>query len=72
MELEHYDPQRTMLIDDSLAVLRQADREGIRYLYGIYQPDSQQDPLLLEEYPQIIDFEHIMPAARESEQQDPG
>ena len=63
MELEHYEPERTMLIDDSLAVLRQADREGIRYLYGIYQPDSQQDPLLLEEYPQIIDFEHIMPAA---------
>jgi len=67
-ELEHYDPNRTMLIDDSLAVLRQADREGIKYLYGIYQPDSQQDPLLLEEYPQIIDFGHIMPAAHEHEQ----
>ncbi|MBT8145544.1 MAG: GMP/IMP nucleotidase [Gammaproteobacteria bacterium] len=72
MELEHYDPQHTVLIDDSLAVLRQADREGIRYLYGIYQPDSQQDPLLLEDYPQIIDFEHIMPAARDSEQSGPG
>jgi len=65
MELEHYQPERTMLIDDSLAVLRQADREGIRHLYGIHQPDSQQDPLLLEEYPQIIDFEHIMPAVHD-------
>lgn len=62
MELEHYDPQRTMLIDDSPAVLRQARREGIRYLYGIYQPDSQQDPLLPDEFPQIVDFEHILPA----------
>ncbi|MBL4821630.1 MAG: GMP/IMP nucleotidase [Gammaproteobacteria bacterium] len=61
MKLEHYDPQRTLLIDDSLAVLQQAEREGIRYLYGIYQPDSQQAPLLMEEFPQIIDFEHILP-----------
>jgi putative hydrolase of the HAD superfamily len=67
MELEHYRPERTMLIDDSLPVLRQADREGIRFLYGIHQPDSQQDPLLLEEYPQIIDFQHIMPALRDRE-----
>jgi len=65
MALEHYDPERTMLIDDSLPVLRQAQREGIRHLYGIYQPDSQQDPLLLEEFPQIIDFEHIMPPTHE-------
>ncbi|MCB1670776.1 MAG: GMP/IMP nucleotidase [Gammaproteobacteria bacterium] len=61
-ELEHYDPQRTLLIDDSLPVLRQARSEGIRHLFGIYQPDSQQDPQLCEEFPQIVDFEHIMPA----------
>ena len=67
-ELEHYQPDRSMLIDDSLAVLRQADREGIRYLYGIHQPDSRQDPLLWEEYPQIIDFDHIMPAKQDTEQ----
>ena len=66
MELEHYSPDRTMLIDDSLPVLRQAQREQIRYLYGIYQPDSQQDPLLAEEFPQIIDFGHIMPALHPS------
>jgi putative hydrolase of the HAD superfamily len=65
LELEHYDPTRTMLIDDSLPVLRQAQREGIRYLYGIHQPDSQQDPLLLEEFPQIVDFEHIIPASHD-------
>ncbi|MFM1897513.1 MAG: hypothetical protein RLZZ385_2587 [Pseudomonadota bacterium] len=59
--LEPYDPQRTVLIDDSLPVLRQAEREGIRFLYAIHQPDSQQAPVAAAEYPQIIDFEHIMP-----------
>ena len=67
MELEHYQPERTMLVDDSLPVLRQAECEGIRYLYGIHQPDSQQAPLLLEDYPQIIDFQQIMPAFRDRE-----
>jgi len=61
MKIEHYDPEHTILIDDSLPVLRQARKEGIRYLYGIYQPDSSQDPLLKEEFPQIVDFEHIIP-----------
>jgi 5'-nucleotidase len=60
-EQEHFDPERSMLIDDSPAVLRQAEREGIRHLYAIHQPDSQQNPLLAEEFPQIIDFDHIMP-----------
>ncbi len=71
-ELEHYEPERTLLIDDNLAVLRQAGREGIRYLYGIYQPDSQQDPLTLEDYPQIVDFEHIMPAQHAAAAVQPG
>lgn len=62
LELEHYDPARTLLIDDSLPVLRQAQREGIRHLYGIYQPDSQGDPHIHEEFPLIMDFEHIVPA----------
>jgi putative hydrolase of the HAD superfamily len=64
-ELEPYNPHRTLLIDDSLPVLQQAQREGIKHLYGIYQPDSQQEPKLLEDYPQIIDFEHIMLPHRE-------
>jgi len=60
-KLEPYNPQRTLLIDDSVSVLQQAAREGIKHLYGIVQPDSQRQPILIEEYPQISDFEHIMP-----------
>jgi putative hydrolase of the HAD superfamily len=61
-EQNPYNPQRTALFDDSLPVLRQAEREGIKHLYGIYQPDSQQQPQPLDEFPQVIDFIHIVPA----------
>lgn len=56
-----YDPSRTLLFDDSLPVLRQAQREGIKYLYAIHQPDSQRPGLAQEEFPQVLDFDEIMP-----------
>ncbi|MFK7864542.1 MAG: GMP/IMP nucleotidase [Pseudohongiellaceae bacterium] len=56
-----YDPERTLLFDDSLPVLRQAQKEGIKHLYAISQPDSQRPALLEEEFPQVVDFEHILP-----------
>ena len=37
---EAFDPQRTLFIDDSLAVLRAAHAYGIRYLLAILLPDS--------------------------------
>jgi len=63
-KVEPYQPERTVLFDDSLAVLRQAQREGIRHLYGIRKPDSQQPALAAAEFVQIEDFEHIMPIAK--------
>ena len=59
--VEPYDPGRTLLIDDSLPVLRQARREGIRHLYAIARPDSRQPPVAAAEFPQIEDFTHILP-----------
>ena len=58
---EHYDPERTVLFDDSLPVLRQARREGIQHLYAIKKPDSQRPDLTLAEFPQVEDFAHILP-----------
>ncbi|MDD9894857.1 MAG: GMP/IMP nucleotidase [Gammaproteobacteria bacterium] len=60
--LESYDPERTLLFDDSLPVLRQAQREGIKHLYGIKKPDSQRPNVDHDEFPLIEDFEHIMPS----------
>lgn len=60
--LETYDPRRTVLFDDSLPVLRQAQREGIKYLYGIEKPDSRRPRVKLDEFPQVGDFAKIMPS----------
>lgn len=57
----HYQPDRTVLFDDSLPVLLQAQAEGIRHLYGIHQPDSMKQPLADFAFPRIVDFAHIHP-----------
>ncbi len=59
-ELESYNPERTVLFDDSLRVLNNAREEGIKHLWGIHRPDSQQPPVQLDGYPQVEDFEHLM------------
>ena len=59
--LEKYDPARTVLFDDSLPVLRQAQREGIKHLFGIEKPDSKKPAVLIDEFPMIDDFSKIMP-----------
>jgi len=64
-QTESYTPSRTLLFDDSLPVLRQAQREGIRHLYGITRPDSQQPPVATAEFPQIEDFDHLLPLNQE-------
>ena len=61
-QIEPYDPERTLLFDDSLPVLRQARIEGIKHLYAIKQPDSQQPSLAAAEFPQVEDFDHVMPS----------
>ncbi len=60
---EHpFEPARTLLIDDNLAVLRQAREEGIAHLLGVHQPDSQRPPLLpSQEFRQIHHFTDILP-----------
>lgn len=55
-DFEPFEPQRSVLFDDNLHVLRQAQAEGIRHLYAIKQPDSRRNPLPPEEFMQIEDF----------------
>lgn len=64
--LEKYDPARTVLFDDSLPVLRQARREGIKHLFGIEKPDSRNPAIVLDEFPQVDDFSSIMPSRLDS------
>ncbi|HEX6827517.1 MAG TPA: GMP/IMP nucleotidase [Burkholderiales bacterium] len=59
--LEAYDPGRTLLVDDSLPVLRSARDYGIRHLLGVRAPDSRQPPKAVEEFDSIADFSELLP-----------
>ena len=58
---EPFDPQRTLLVDDSLPVLRSASRYGIAHLLAVRQPDTQQPAKNVEDFVAIRSFNEIMP-----------
>ncbi len=57
-----FDREHTLLIDDSLPVLRSAKQFGIKYLLAVSQPDSQKPIKPSEEFDAISDFKQIDPA----------
>jgi HAD superfamily hydrolase (TIGR01509 family) len=59
---EPFDPERTLLADDSLPVLRSAASYGIRHLLAIRQPDTRLPPKDTGEFPAIHRFSEVMPA----------
>lgn len=61
MENEHFNKQRTVLIDDSLAVLESAKLYGIEHLMCIYEPDSQQPKREITDFHSIDAFLDVMP-----------
>lgn len=60
-EVEPFDKERTLLIDDSFAVLNSAREYGIRYLLSIFQPDSQQPKREITDFAAIEHFNEIIP-----------
>lgn len=58
---EPFQPASTLLIDDSLPVLRSARDFGIAHLLTITQPDSQQAPRVCDEFLSLDDFADILP-----------
>lgn len=56
-----FDPARTLLVDDSLAVLRSAKKYGIGHLLAVYEPDTKQGRRDVEEFEAIESFLDIMP-----------
>ena len=59
--IERFDPAVTLLVDDSLPVLRSARNYGIAHLLAIHQPDSRQPAKNVEEFMAIERFSDIMP-----------
>lgn len=59
--IETFDPQRTLLVDDSLPVLRSARQYGIRWLLAVYEPDTKQPRRDVAEFEAIETFRDILP-----------
>jgi putative hydrolase of the HAD superfamily len=55
-----FEKQRSLLIDDSLAVLRSARQFGIGHLIAVARPDSRQGLRSTGDFPAIQDFRALM------------
>lgn len=60
-EAEPFDPEQTLLVDDSLNVLRSAERYGIRHLLAVHQPDTKNPPGDVEDFSAIHHFRELLP-----------
>jgi len=60
-ELESFDKATTVLVDDSLSVLKAADEFGIEHLIAIAQPDSTEPPRIIHEFAAVTDLSELMP-----------
>ncbi len=58
---EPFLPRTTLLVDDSLAVLRSARSYGVGHLLAVYRPDSRAPLRDVQEFPAIHSFRDIMP-----------
>jgi len=66
-QLEAFDPDSTLLIDDNASVLGSAEKFGIRYLLTLLQPDSTAAPRVDASYPAILHFDEILPTLASNE-----
>ena len=57
---KHYDPARTLLVEDSLSVLESAREYGIGHLLAISHPDSRKGGRTITDYPSVADFEDVI------------
>ncbi len=60
-DYEPYEKARTLLIDDNLEVLQTARDYGIRYCYGIRQPDSQGEAVSSSDFVVLDSIRDILP-----------
>ena len=60
---EPFDPARTLLVDDSLPVLRSARRYGIAHLRAVLRPDTRLPDKDVGEFAAIRRFADILPGA---------
>lgn len=59
--IEPFDPARTMLVDDSLPVLRSAHAYGIARVVAILRPDSTRPALAAEDFHGVESISELLP-----------
>lgn len=62
-QIEPFDRERTLFVDDSLAVLQSARQYGFRWLLAVLKPGSKGPAKEVADFPAIRDFSEIMPSA---------
>jgi len=60
--LEPFDPARTLLVDDSLPVLRSAHDYGLARVIAILRPDSSRPPAVAGEFHGVHSVTELLPA----------
>ena len=63
-EVEPYNRQTSMLVDDNLEVLHSAHDYGVEYCFGILQPDSRQQQVNDSAFAVIDDFTEFVAGLR--------
>ena len=61
-QVEPFDVSNTLLVDDSLSVLRSAREYGIQYLLAVFKPDTRGPVREVEDFDAINGFDDIIPA----------
>ena len=56
-----FNPKSSLLIDDSLPVLRAAQKFGVAQLVAITRPDSTRPEKEVEDFPAVTDLRELMP-----------
>ena len=59
-----FEKEKTLLVDDTLSVLRSAKQYGIAHLLAVLNPDSQSPQRDTEEFQAIQDFRDITPKVK--------
>ncbi len=65
-DYEPFDPSASLLVDDNHSVLCNAERFGIRYLYGLAQPDSTRPRQELPGFAALHDLRELLPDLRDA------
>lgn len=59
-----FNPERTLLVDDNVSVLKSAQRYGIKNLLAIPNPDSSCPADKITEFAKLDDFRALFPASK--------